>query len=176
MDRRAGSYTFDGGNLGSLTLTTTTQDGDGNNITSAMSYKFAVSASEIQTIRTDGANLSVGTMFPASATLSGAFVFTQLQSAQSTARVVAFNVDTLGNVTGTSVVRDFGSVAASNVSGNYTAADDGTGRLTFSSSQVVDEDGNLQMVSESYAVVAGKDRAVALRTDGGTISLIQLSR
>jgi hypothetical protein len=169
-----GSYTIDGTNIGSITLSSLSQDSEGNDVTSAMHYRFAISSTEIQAIRTDNGNLSTATMLPAMSGLTGSLVFSQLQNQDSTARVVVLNVDTLGNVTGTSIARELGSVTSTNVSGNYQM-DNGAGMLTLMT-QSTDDHGDVSVASQVFVVLTAKDRAVALRTDGGPIQLTTIAR
>ncbi|MBI4908352.1 MAG: hypothetical protein HY820_32295 [Acidobacteria bacterium] len=170
-----GNYTFDGANLGSLALTHSSQDAEGNDISVVEHYRFAVSTSGIQAIRSDGSGLSKATLLPAVASLNGAFVFTQLDNLASEARIVAINVDTLGNVTGTSISRDLDSVDVSNVSGTFAPSDNGFGKLTFIS-QVTDSEDNVQTLNEVYFVLSAADRAIAIRTAGGDIRLTVFSK
>lgn len=160
-----GSYTLDGGNLGTLSLTSITQDSDGNDVPSGMTYRFAVSASEIQAIRTDGSGLSVASLIPAVSALNGSFVFTEVENSDSMARIVSVGVDNLGNVTGTAIQRASDTVNVSNLTGNYGPGDNGFGKLTFTT-QITDSEGNVQLVNETYTVLSAKDRAMAIRTDG----------
>ncbi len=170
-----GNYTFDGNNLGTLTLTHVTQDAEGNDNSTVEHYKFAISGAGIQAIRSDGTGLSKAQMLPAAASLNGAFVYSQLNNAESEARLVSIKVDSLGNVVGTSISRDFDSLDVSNVSGSFTTADNNFGKLTFTS-QVTDAEGNVQVVNEVYYVLAGSDRAIAVRTGGGDIGFLVMTR
>lgn len=170
-----GTYALDGVNLGTLKLSTMTQDTEGNDVTSTETFRFAVSSSQIQAIRTDGNTLSTATLLAAGGAVNGAFVFSQLDSRDSEARIVSVNVDTLGNVTGTSISRDLDSVDASVVSGTFATTENGFSNLTFNS-QVTDAEGNVQVVNEVYVVLGGKDRAIALRSGAGPIQLTTLTK
>lgn len=170
----SGNYNLDGSNLGSLSLFTTTTGPDDDVQTTAMTYKFVTSASQILLIRTNSGSLTSGTLFPSATGFSGTFAYSDLREENSAARVVTFTVDSSGNITGFAGVRSGADVSLDVVRGSYNAGENGIGSLTFATG-TIDADGNDTTRSDKFAAVAAKDRAIMMRLSG-PIELIPLSR
>ncbi len=159
----SGQYTLDGTGMGTLELYRTAEDVEGNVQTAVMRYRFAASTGGLQAIRIDGSALSLAELIEARSSLTGAFVFADVDAATSSSRIVSLRLAATGAVTGTSILRQAGNVFTTSFGGSYVAASTGAGTLTLLT-ESLDEDGNTKSATEVYLTLPTKNGAVLYRS------------
>lgn len=168
----SGQYTLDGSGVGSLELFRTSEDSEGSVQTSVMRYRFAVSPSGLEAIRTDGGTLSVAQLVEARSSLAGAFALATVDAAASRSRLVSLRLGTAGTVTGTSILRHAAAVGVTNLGGSYVATGTGVGTLGLVT-ETLDDDGNTTSAVETYVALPTRNGAVLYRTQTQELLFLQ---
>lgn len=172
-----GTYRIEAEGIGSLHLEFAFEDDEGNSRTLTSNFKFLFSSTDIRAIRTDAGVYTVGRLLPAATTsvLSGKYIFAESAQGVPVSRLVSFSVDSSGGVLGASVAESLGVTSISRLSGNLGSNDKGFATLTLAA-ETEDEEGNLVRAQEGFVVLAAKDQAIMMRTEGGLVNLNFLSR
>lgn len=168
----SGQYSFDGSGVGTLELYRTSQDTEGDLQTSVMRYRFAVSTSGLQAIRTDGSTLSVAELLEARSSLTGAFVFSDVDVAAARSRVVSLRLAPTGTVTGTAIQRQAVNVSVTGFGGNYVSTSTGIGTLSLVTDTLSDN-GDTTSTTESYLALPTKSGAVLYRSQTQELIFLQ---
>lgn len=170
-----GRYAFDGNNTGSLFLSTTSVDFESNVVTVSSNYRFVLTASKLQAIRTDTGAFTSAFLLPAEDRISGDFAYTDVAASVQNSSVAMISLNSSGTVTGTEIERNAGDVSTARVNGSWVT--DAVGfAIVNRDARMVDAEGNGIIVTESNIALAARDRAFFLPINYGDVKLITMLR
>ncbi len=162
-----GSYFIDSTRSGTLTLSSSVSDEEGNGQLMTVQYRVILSPTgEITAIRSNPGYYTVARFLSGiESGWSGNYSFAERSLTKPLARLGAITLDASGNVSGIQIEDSLGILSTSAVTGNYALSGNGFGNLTL----LVpgrDAEGDAVKVAENYLCLATKDELKMLRTHG----------
>jgi len=170
-----GFYKMDTQTAGCLMLSTSATDSDGNDISKTYKYRIIKNASqELTAVRSDAGYLAKAKIYPAAATFTGSYVFTDVGTAEKSSRLGLFTLDAAGNVTGFQYVECSGVEELKDVKGSFLTDENGFGKLMLAGEKQ-GTDGEMQPVTETFFFLATQSEIKLLRHEG-SVQLLTMSR
>jgi len=171
-----GSFTSDADGSGTLLLSTSSTDEDGNTATTTESYRLLITPDgSVNALRTTSGYFTIAKLSPAATanTLKGTYSFAETREGRPFARIVQLKVDA-GAATGFQILGSQNTNGTLALKGTTQAVTDGFGTLALSSSST-NEDGEVTSNTENFVFLSTMSGVKMLRTDSGQSGIIDLS-
>jgi hypothetical protein len=172
-----GSYSIDSTRTGTITLTASIPEEEGETRLDVVQYRVVLSpANEITAIRSNPGFYTVARFQPGlESGWSGNYSFAERSLTRPYARLGAIRLDSSGNVSGTQMEDSLGIQSTAAVAGTYSLSGNGFGNLTLHVPSA-GPDGDSAIATENYLCLATKEELKMLRTNGDSLSILTLSR